>query len=280
MKPAVEVVARAADDAGIPIGATKIAGCPDLPPGVPWPLRPAYTGKTLDEASADVSAPNTRWSWASPEQCDDFRADARARLDVLSRPFPLHFVAQFNLADAWRAGPLDDDMPRDGVLALFYDIVEMPWGFDPADRASFALTYNAPEGLERREQPAELTALTQYVLEPPLACALVPCASEQDADEPMRTQISGWPTLIQDDMRAQCALVTAGHYCGDATAYRDPKLANLRALADEWILLFQITSHEELGVTWGDAGQLYVLIRREDLRARRFDKAHLVLQCS
>jgi uncharacterized protein YwqG len=30
---------------------------------------------------------------------------------------------------------------------------------------------------------------------------------------------------------------------------------------------------------WGDEGQLYLWMRRDDLRARRFDRARLVLQC-
>jgi uncharacterized protein YwqG len=31
---------------------------------------------------------------------------------------------------------------------------------------------------------------------------------------------------------------------------------------------------------WGDAGCLYYWIRAEDLRARRFDRAWMILQCS
>ena len=43
--------------------------------------------------------------------------------------------------------------------------------------------------------------------------------------------------------------------------------------------LLQLGTDEKLGMNWGDNGQLYLWIRRDDLRARRFDKAWLVLQC-
>lgn len=33
------------------------------------------------------------------------------------------------------------------------------------------------------------------------------------------------------------------------------------------------------GLMWGDAGCLYFRIRRDDLEARRFDQAWLILQC-
>ena len=56
-------------------------------------------------------------------------------------------------------------------------------------------------------------------------------------------------------------------------------LSLLEALQGEWSLLWQIGSDDASGFTWGDMGNLYLLIRDQDLRARRFDKAWLGLQC-
>jgi hypothetical protein len=52
--------------------------------------------------------------------------------------------------------------------------------------------------------------------------------------------------------------------------YRDSGLADLRARADEWLMLAQIGSDDEAGFMWGDDGRIYLWIRREDLIARRF----------
>jgi uncharacterized protein YwqG len=69
--------------------------------------------------------------------------------------------------------------------------------------------------------------------------------------------VGGWPNLVQGDFRGECAHVAGGH-------------------AQDWMLLLQLGG--DGGLMWGDAGHLYVSIRRDDLRARRFDRAHFTLQ--
>ena len=80
-------------------------------------------------------------------------------------------------------------------------------------------------------------------------------------------------------MQTECALVSAGYWCGHGDPYRDPATAPIRATAGEWLLLAQIGSDGKAGTMWGDLGQLYVWIRREDLRARRFSAARVIQQC-
>ena len=80
-------------------------------------------------------------------------------------------------------------------------------------------------------------------------------------------------------MQIECALVSAGHSTGDAKAYRDPAMQSIRNTAPEWLLLAQIGTDEKANMMWGDSGQLYVWIRREELRARNFNKARIILQC-
>ena len=49
--------------------------------------------------------------------------------------------------------------------------------------------------------------------------------------------------------------------------------------AAEWELLLQVDSDEANGMMWGDMGRLYFLIHRDDLQARRFEKAWMIWDC-
>ncbi|MDN3027065.1 DUF1963 domain-containing protein [Streptomyces sp. S.PB5] len=48
--------------------------------------------------------------------------------------------------------------------------------------------------------------------------------------------------------------------------------------AEHWVLLAQFGSDSDAKMTWGEEGALYWLIRSEDLAARRFGEARLILQ--
>jgi uncharacterized protein YwqG len=232
---------------------------------------------------------------------------------TVARPQPLAFIAQLDLAELSRAGALDADFPQSGRLAIFYDTIEQPWGFRPADQAGSAVLYHeADAALTRREPPAELTALARFTPFAPRACRAHPClapvpmasaafaaagfsATVEDAydawwsDDEAETagggvdwmchRVGGWPTPIQGDMQTECALVAAGYDCGTPDPYRTAETADVRASAHDWLLLAQIGSDPAAGMTWGDNGQLYVWIRRADLRDRRFAPARIILQC-
>jgi len=74
-------------------------------------------------------------------------------------------------------------------------------------------------------------------------------------------------------------LVTNGVYAGNASGYKDPRRRELEPGAHDWTLLLQIDSDDNAKMMWGDAGMLYVWIRRQDLASREFDKAWTILQC-
>ncbi len=300
VRPMVAVIHEPVEDeATIPAGSSKAGGRPDLPPGAPWPSRLPYPdyAQRVARLLADAANPAKTWSWASKEQRREFQAEAQRRAEVSSAEMPLAFIAQLDLAEVAAVDSLDVDLPRTGVLSLFYDVLDMPWGFDPGEGQGFRIVYSTGP-VERRDLPELLLDPTVAPLLSPQRCTLAPGLStipvgslewpgleisDEDAellefDEPEHDQVGGWPTVIQGEMRTECALVRAGHYCGDAEAYRDPALADVRATAIEWVLLWQIASSDD--IMWGDSGYLYVWIRRDDLAAHRFDRAHVVLQCS
>ena len=67
-----------------------------------------------------------------------------------------------------------------------------------------------------------------------------------------------------------------------AEAFHPGKEADAEAarkeLATDLVLLIQIDSDPRVGMAWADAGRLYWMIRREDLAARRFEKATFTWQ--
>ncbi|MBV8247830.1 MAG: DUF1963 domain-containing protein [Comamonas sp.] len=307
-----------ADEADIAPGRTKLGGRPDLPAGTLWPERGPYPDhlRRVQSHRADSVAPDRRWSWATPQQAQQFREEALQHIARLEKPFPLNFLAQINFAELRAAAPVDEDFPRAGVLSVFYDLVEQPWGYDPADACALKLIFSEHATmLERRQPPQSLRDLPEHWQLAPMACELHACCTplpmetaqwaalglelsdEQgerfaewwhdeaqngagsDGEDSCCHRIGGWPTPVQSDMQTECALVAAGHYCGNGEAYADAALQAVRDTATQWLLLLQIGSDEKGGMGWGDSGQLYLWIRRDDLRARRFDQARLVLQC-
>ena len=264
-RPAVSIeLTPLPPSAQLPRGASKTGGDPDLPSGCAWPTAAA----------------------------------------------PLGFLAQIDCAAA-SPHDLSGLLPRAGLLSFFYDLAEQPWGYDPADLPRARVLYFAPDHpLESRRAPAESPRL------PASAAAFVPCLTlpaqqtpaydallqsaallpgEIERYDELRCdtlrafrpgrpaplhQLLGHPSPVQGDMQLEAALVCAGLYCGDASAYHHPRRAELEATAAEWQLLFQLDSDDPAGCMWGDCGLLYYWVRQADLAARRFDRTWTGLQCT
>ncbi|QXZ08927.1 DUF1963 domain-containing protein [Comamonas sp. Y33R10-2] len=318
-RPAVWLQTHQVDDeASIALGLTKLGGRPDLPAALAWPQRVRYPDhhQRVKSHKEDSAAPDSRWRWAKPEQAQAIREEALQHIERLENPFPLNFLAQINFAQLRAAGPVDEDFPQEGVLSVFFDLVEQPWGYDPADACAVAVLFHEDAAmLERRDLPPILQGLPEQWQTPALACELHACCTplpmesaqweslnldlsdaqndafvdwwldeaengaSTDGEDAGCHRVGGWPTPVQSDMQTQCALVAAGHYCGNAQTYSDPALQSVRDTATDWLLLLQIGSDEKGGLNWGDDGQFYLWIRRDDLRERRFERARMVLQC-
>jgi uncharacterized protein YwqG len=218
---------------------------------------------------------------------------------------PLAFLGQFALGDVPRAEG-EAKLPGEGLLSIFYDFVEQPWGFAPKDRDGWRMLYWArPEGLERREAPKEAYAehdeafstcrvayevVTTY---PAMGNAIY---EREDADELLEIfeesllagqgeddphhQFLGHPLLMQGPMEVECQLVSNGFYCGEPLPPEEQRRAEkLLPGAKDWTLLLQLDTDDEPGWMWGDMGILYFWVRREDLEAGAFEKGWCVLQC-
>ena len=255
------------------VGASKFGGRPDVPADFIWPV---------------------------------FETDTREDDQVKERP--LAFLAQFDCA---QLAPLDPEglLPKEGVLSFVDELESQRWGYDPKD-AGCARVFWFEGPLAPAEFPAELEEDFRL---PEMAAQLSGATDApdfQDAcpaleypwtandyrifdqarrelgmDYPAnRSQLLGWPDIIQNNMTLQCELISRGYYLGgswekipleERSALRTPSVR-------DWQLLFQLDTVEngDFELMFGDCGRIYLYIRREDLAQRRFDRVWLIQQCS
>ena len=220
---------------------------------------------------------------------------------------PLSFLALIDLAEI---APLDDSglLPPAGFLSFFYDAAgQGAWGFDPAQSAGWRVVYVPPGDTELMAAPPGTAAFPAHGLRAERTITLPGWEEEVLADLPRedrdrlsglddawrevagprgewpdgepRHQIGGWPDLVQGPFWLEAQLASNGIYVGGPAGYRDPRAADLRAGAASWQLLLQLDTDDDLGWMWGDVGRLYYTVRQEDLAARDFSRAWMVLQC-
>ena len=260
-------------DAPLPALSSKIGGKPAVPHDFAWPH---YTGTAYNENE--------------------------------SKRRPLSFLAQINLKDV---ADLDEEtpLPKSGVLSFFYELETMTWGFDPKDKGSARVFYfpdesdlsiaDFPEGLEEYSKlPENAVDLkqnislpgycefdddTEYEWEEYDECS-AKLGYEPDDGSGDRNKLFGYPDVIQNPMESECETVTRGYRIGnpeDSAKIPEKEKADIKAKADEWILLFQMGTVNDDGyeLMFGDCGYIYFWIKKTDLKNGNFDNIWLILQC-
>lgn len=209
----------------------------------------------------------------------------------------LSFIGQINfeeVAQHDKSGLL----PKQGLVSFFYCADQEVWGFDPKDRQRFNVIYTEnTDGLVKRDFPSDLEA--HSIFKPNFLAftsslslptwdddSIESLIQEEDSDNYAEVsggsdnQILGYANCIQSTMELECQLVTNGLYCGDSTAYNDPRREELENGKSDWVLLLQIDSEEEkTGMMWGDSGRIYFWIKKQDLLNKNFEQTWCILQC-
>ena len=255
-------------------GGTRFGGRPDVPRGFEWP---AYDGEGMHGKTAKR---------------------------------PLSFVAQFDCAE-FAKYDAEHLLPERGVLSFFYEMDSMRWGYDPKDKGCARVYwFEDSAALEEAEFPDDLeedyrfpTLAVKMRAEPSFPgwedfTEIYPEEADSgdegdefftvraelgDDDPDERSKLLGWADAIQGSMPAECELVTRGYYMGGE--YSDiPQEAledALKIAQDKWLPLFQLDTVEDgdFELIFGDCGRIYFYITRDDLAARRFENAWLILQC-
>ncbi|WP_242343728.1 YwqG family protein [Anaeromyxobacter terrae] len=251
LAPAPADVARR-EQGGADAAPAQLGGAPHLPDDVPWP--------------------------AAPDR-------------------PLSFLAELDLAALHaRAPEAAAGLPDEGLLLLFYDAEAMPWGLEPADRERFSLLH-VPAGAPPRAAPAGATVFPSRRLTP-APVRVLPAADElpggrfgDDAADEAYVEhacalwgepdhrVRGFAGWIQSEAREEAALAASEFPTGSPAQLQAARPHAPEVRPADWRLLLQLDSDPAVRFEWGDAGRLYVLARDEDVLARRFDRAWLLLQC-
>jgi len=196
---------------------------------------------------------------------------------------PLTLIAQLSLSDAALAGDARP-LPASGVLSFFYDTEEQPWGGEEDDRGGWKVLYfEDPAELERREVPEELmlpefaasfraqeTLDTDAIINMDIDDAAGEAIFELLEEGAPHHRMLGHPFAVQNPVFTEIA-----HYCGGIEDWDEAEKA-----AEDYVLLFQMDSDDDLDAVWGDLGMLYFCIHEKDLAEKRFDRTQMVMQCS
>jgi uncharacterized protein YwqG len=256
-RPSIRLTATAVDESELKIGASKLGGVPDLPPGAAWPV---LKGQPQ--------------SFIAQIRLEDARQYDTAKVLPQSGMLWFFYDAQ---QQTFGADPSD----RGGWQVLFMDgdlgkLQRTPAPSTlPALSQFHACSLGFANEMTLSQQPQlEIPDLDWTDAEQQQYEALLWTFPGQ-ADRAMpHHRLLGNPDTIQDDMRLECQLASHG-----VTDINDPRAAALTEGAMDWLLLLQVDTDElQSGMRWGNAGMLYYWITSADLQARRFDSSWLVLQ--
>lgn len=214
---------------------------------------------------------------------------------------PMAFLAQLDLSEI--AAELNYDWLSDnGMLLFFYDVLEMPWGFDPKDRGKWTVIYQqSPNMLAEYPESIDLMAKVKQSYITAEKTMILPDFDDSSVDglqlskdesdlyyelnhpesdqDPLH-QVGGFPSPIQGNyMQLESQLASNGIYVGDPAGFESLEAKSLEAGANDWKLLFQFDGDDDLEVMWGDCGMLYFWVQEDKAKNNQFENCWLVLQC-
>ncbi len=255
-KASIRLFTTAVDEFLLSVGASKLGGVPDLPPGTSWPQ-----WKGLPQ------------SFIAQIRMDDIHSYDTNGLLPQSGMLWFFYDAQ---QQTYGADPAD----LGGWRVIFMD--SNPRGLQrtpapaqlPASSQFKACAITFASEMTLSQQPKlEIPNLDWTDAEQKQYETLL-STFPNSADRAMvHHRLLGHPDTIQDDMRLECQLASHG-----VTDVSDPRASELSKSAMDWQLLLQIDSDEQAGMEWGNNGILYYWIKKGDLQAHHFDTTWLVLQ--
>ena len=243
-KPSIRIHTRLADEAMMPVGASRVGGMPDLPPDVAWPL---WNGKPLSFV------------------CQINVQDAAEYNSEHTLP-SVGLLSFFYGADEqpWGFDPKDSGgwrvfffPPEAGTLApaaVPSEVIQM--GQFSHCAVEFASEWTIPDTASGVGKLLNLSH-TQFETMFDLADRLYTPVS---GPMPHIHRLLGHPQHVQGEMQMECQLAYNGVYCGNADSPQSEEAKALAVGASDWRLLLQIDSDDDAGMMWGDSGRNLLLV--------------------
>ena len=219
---------------------------------------------------------------------------------------PMAFLAQINLNEISKEIEFEW-LANKGSVLFFYDVREMPWGFDPKDRGKWKVIYQNNPSIELEpplDLEAELVITEKFIktskveLLPSFEDKVIENLNLTDEEtdlyieigehyaelDPLQDysahQVGGFPRPVQGDlMQFEAEQASNGIYMGDEKGYKNTDDKDYALAKKEWKLLFQFDSDDDLDIMWGDLGMIYFWVERSKSKENNFEDVWLVLQC-
>lgn len=280
------------DDAALSVGASKVGGEPDLPPGIVWPMRPAL-------ADPDGTAKRLRKILADRGGNENVASCVEFIIEHLAYETPMAFLAQVNLSDMAREPGFDPSLPDHGMLWAFNDPFA-DWYGAQSPSGGISLLWSEEGGLERRTTPRvvrdawqkgvsdygslmsepweadvqsePLLPVSGWSVSPRFSRYVnIDLADERfEMKEGGGDQLGGWEQPIQQKMHGEVELISSDQ--GDSgLAHAESVLS----AGERWRHVLTINSETylwRLMPTWGD-GAMFIFVDESELEARRFGQA-------
>ncbi|MGI4875690.1 MAG: YwqG family protein [Janthinobacterium lividum] len=251
LQPCIRLRYSLVEDAAVAVGASKLGGLPDLPPGTAWPtfdgLPLSFLGQLNLAELPDAEVRNLlpqqgMLSFFHSVTNDDYEKSPHA---VVLSPVPASELACRPQPADWPDG---EEVFKTGALAM---AVEQSLPSDMGEYAR-AVFHDAP--------PSEWSSY----------CEL----AEPDNSRETTNKVFGYAARnLDDDLEVVAEIIYAGRDATGWQAYADQlSVPEKTAIADNWLLLLQLDYNDDLGMGFGDMDQFYFWIRKTDLANRDFTK--------
>ncbi|HTU67676.1 MAG TPA: YwqG family protein [Steroidobacteraceae bacterium] len=186
-------------------------------------------------------------------------------------------ILTLDLAEAQALVPVDW-LPASGSLAVFYDQKKGPYG-KASQRDGWRTLYRPERATSRSpdSRRLELKAFRSYVDAEGLRADALDLNDEE------------WDIYCGLEM-AQTGVEYCHQFVGHAATIQGPALEQEceaestgikieDAGKSDWRLLLQVSTDESIDFMFGDAGNVYYMIRERDARTARFDDVWLIGDC-
>ncbi|MDM5333887.1 YwqG family protein [Ureibacillus composti] len=193
------------------------------------------------------------------------------------------FLGQLNLQEV-KPFDVENILPSRGILYIFYDVIDQPWGF-VEDEGCFKVLYfeGDEKELVRKEYPE--TSENYHPL-PSFKVTFVNILTLPEFPE--NIELSDEDEENYSEMRYEMIQPSdlegeydPAHYMlGYPFSIQNDVFDEFNLNSEEAVLLLQLDSDEEdMGWLWGDSGIIYFGIDKRSLAKKQFGQVQFTLQC-